>query len=57
MNLPPRHQDTKVHKELIYNDIFLVLLSAPAYRQEVCALVARKSILDLNKPLFFCFRW
>lgn len=28
MKLPPRHEDTKIHKELILNDLFLVELRA-----------------------------
>jgi hypothetical protein len=28
MKLPPRHEDTKIHKELIFNDLFLVELRA-----------------------------
>jgi len=28
MQLPPRHKDTKVHKEFIFNDLFLVQLCA-----------------------------
>jgi hypothetical protein len=25
MQLPPRHEGTKIHKELIFNDLFLVI--------------------------------
>ena len=37
--MPLRHQDSKTHKELILNNIFLVKL---------CALVARKTLFKVD---------
>jgi hypothetical protein len=63
--MPLRHKDTKVHKELIFNDFFVVQLSAlaPLWQEKCISNLTQTSrlnhtmikILILCKILLICF--
>jgi nicotinamidase-related amidase len=53
MKMPPRHQDTKGHKGLILNCIFLVLLGALAPWWQISAQTRTKALLIIDIQDFY----